>query len=93
MEELLKKQRILRFSGAGTSHHNGETDCAINTVFTIERTMLMNAALTYPDEKLFTNICTMSMNYDVCIYNRNPDIQSVLSAIEKRPSSIFQCNQ
>ena len=29
MEELLNKQKKIRFSGAGDSHHNGEADRAI----------------------------------------------------------------
>ena len=48
MEELLKKQQKIRFSGAGDSHQNGAADRAIKTVVTMERTMLMHAALRCP---------------------------------------------
>ena len=51
MEELLKKQQEIRFSGAGASHQNGSAERTIKTVVTMERTMLMHAALRYPEEK------------------------------------------
>ena len=41
MEELLKKQKNIRFSGDGTSHQNGAAERAIKTVVTMERNMLM----------------------------------------------------
>ena len=45
MEELLKKQKKIRFSGAGVSHQNGAAERTINMVFTMARTILMHAAL------------------------------------------------
>ena len=41
MEELLKKQQKIRFSGAGASHQNGAAERAIKTVVTMASTMLM----------------------------------------------------
>ena len=35
MEELLKKQQKIRFSGSGASHQNGAAERAINTVVNI----------------------------------------------------------
>ena len=81
MEELLKKQQKIRFSGAGASHQNGAAEHAIKTVVTVSRTMLMHAALRCSEETFSTDICTMAMNYDVWFYNRTPDMQSGLSAI------------
>ena len=45
MEELLKKQQNIRFSGDGASHQNGAAERAIKTVVTMERNMLIHAAL------------------------------------------------
>ena len=43
MEELLKKQKKLMFSGAIASHQNGSVERGIKTVFTMESTILMQA--------------------------------------------------
>ena len=50
MEELLKKHQNIRFSGAGASHQNGSAKRAIKTVVTMARTMLMHAALRFPED-------------------------------------------
>ena len=65
MEELLKKQQNIRFSGAGASYQNGAAERAIKTIVTMERTMLMHAALRFPDENFSTDIWTMAMDYDI----------------------------
>ena len=43
MEELLKNQQKIRFSGAGASHQNGESYLAINTVVNIESAILIQS--------------------------------------------------
>ena len=50
MEELLKKQQKIRFCGDGASHQNVSSERAIKTLFTMEMTMLMHAALRCPEE-------------------------------------------
>ena len=81
IEELLKKQQKIRFTGASASHQNGEAECAIKTVVTMARTMLMHAALRCPEDTLSTDIWQTTMDYAVWVYNRTPDMQSGLSAI------------
>ena len=90
MEELLKKQQKIIFSEAGASHQNGEAERAINTVVTMSRTMLMHAALRCPEDTLSTDLWPMAMDYAVWVYNRTPDIQSGLSAIEIWSRSRFE---
>ena len=90
MEELLKKQQKIRFSGAGASHQNGAAERAIKTVVTTARTMLMYAALICPEDILSTDLCPMAMDYAVWVYNRTPDMQSELSAIEIWSRSRFE---
>ena len=90
MEELLNKQKKIRFSGAGASHQNGAAERAIKTVVTMARTMLMHAALRCPEETLSTDLWPMAMNYAVWVYNMTPDIQSGLSAIEIWSRSRFE---
>ena len=81
MEDLLKKQQTIRFSGAGSSHKNGTEERSIKTVVTMTSTTLTHAAIRCPEETLSTNICPMAMDYAVWVYNRTPDIKSGLSAI------------
>ena len=50
----------------------------------------MHAALRCPEEKLSTDIWPMAMDYAVWVYNRIPDMQSGLSAIEIWSRSGFE---
>ena len=52
MEELFKKQLEIRFSGSGASYQNGAAERAIKTVVTMKMTMLMHAALRFPEDTL-----------------------------------------
>ena len=67
MEELLKKQQKIRFSGSGSSYQNGATERAIKMVVTITRTMLMHAALRCPEDTLSTDLWPMAMDYTVWV--------------------------
>ena len=90
MEELLKKQQKIRFSGAGASHQNGAAERSIKTVVTMASTMLMQADLRCPEDTLSTDLWRMEMAYTVWVYNRTPDMQSGLSAIEIWSRSRFE---
>ena len=81
MEELLKKLKKIRFSGAGASNQNGAAERAIKTLVTMARNMLMQAALRCPEDTLSTDIWPMAMDYVVWVYNRIPGMQSRLYAI------------
>ena len=54
------------------------------------RTMLMHAALRCPEYTLSTDIWPKSMDYSVWVYDRTPDMQSGLSAIEIWSRSRFE---
>ena len=82
MEELLKKQQKIRFSGAGASYQNGAAERSVKKVVTMARTMLIHADLRCPEDTLSTDIWPMAMDYAVWVYNKTPDMQSGLSAIE-----------
>ena len=81
MEEALKKQQKIRFSGAGVSHQNGAVERAIKTLVTMTSTMLMHAALRCPEDTLSTDLWPIAIDYAVWVYNRIPDMQYILSAI------------
>ena len=70
MEEMLKKQQQIRFSGAVNSHQNGASERAIKTVVNMERTTLMQAALRCYEKKSSTDLWPMAMDYAVWVYNR-----------------------
>ena len=52
--------------------------------------MLMQAALRFPEDILSTDLWPMEMDYYVWVYNRIPDMQSGLSAIEIWSRSMFE---
>ena len=74
MEERLKKQKKIRFSGAGASHQKGAANRAIKTVFTMAKTMLMHAALRCLEHKFSTDIWPMAIDYAGWVYNWIPDV-------------------
>ena len=67
MENLLKKQQKIRFSGSSASHKNGVAEIAINTLFTKARNMLMHAALRCPEDTFFTDLWPTAMYYSVWV--------------------------
>ena len=65
MEDMLKNQQNIRFSGDGASHQNGAADRTIKTAVTMARTILMHAAIRCTEDTLSTDIWPMEMNYAV----------------------------
>ena len=90
MDEMLKKQQKIGFSADEASHQNGASERAIKTVVTMERTMLVHAALRCPEDIFSTDLCPMVIDYTVWVYNPTPDSQSGLFAIEICSRSRFE---
>ena len=90
MEDLLKKQKNIRFSGDGASHQNEESERAINMLVNMPRNMLMHSVLRCPEYTFTTDLWPMSMCYVLWVYNSIPDIKSGLSAIEILSRSRFE---
>ena len=59
IEELLKKQQKISFSGAGASHKNGSVYRDINTIVTMASTMMMHDMLRFPEDTLSTELWPM----------------------------------
>ena len=57
----LRSRKNIKFSGAGTSHQNGELESIINKVVTMERTILIHALMRFPQYILSTDIWSMSI--------------------------------
>ena len=81
MEDMLNKQKNVRFMGAGASHQHGGEERTTKIVVTMASTMLMHAALRCPEKKIPTDLLPLVID-DVWVYNCIPDMQSGLSAIE-----------
>ena len=59
MDELLKKQQKISFSGAGASHKNESSERITKMVVTMARTMLMHTELRCPKDTLSNDIWPM----------------------------------
>ena len=55
MEDLLKNQQKIRFSGADDSHQNGSEESTTNMVVTMESAILMQAGMICHKDKLSTD--------------------------------------
>ena len=55
MKELFGEQKKIRFTGATASHQNVTAERIMNMVVTMERTILMHAALRCPEDTLSTD--------------------------------------
>ena len=67
MEELLKKQKKIRFSRASASHQNGATECAIKTVVNMASAILMQAWMICHKNTLSIEFWPNEMDYAVWI--------------------------
>ena len=65
MEELLKQQQKIRFSGAGASHQNRAAEHANNTVVSMSRAILIHAALKCSEDTFSTNLFPTAMYYAI----------------------------
>jgi hypothetical protein len=68
----------IRFAGAGAHHQNGHAERAIRTVMSIARTMMLHAAIHWPD---VADPCMwpMAVQHATFLYNHMPSLDSGLS--------------
>ena len=55
MENMLKYQKKISFSGGGALHQDGTEEQTIKMIFNVARTMLMHADLRCPKDTLSTD--------------------------------------
>jgi hypothetical protein len=80
-QELIDNQQTLRLSGVGAKWQNGVSEGAINLVVSRARTMMIHAALHWPeveDESLWP----LAINHAVYLYNNTPNVESGIAPIE-----------
>ena len=82
VQEILKDEQHITFSGVGAHHQNGCAERAIRTVVTKARAMLLHAQLRWPDETP-VELWPMVMQHATHLINSIPNINEGLSPEEK----------
>ena len=78
---LLNFSQIIRFAGAGAHHQNGTAERSIRTVTSIARTMMLHAAIHWP-EVADPALWPMAVAQAVYLVNRVPDPATGWSAFD-----------
>ena len=68
-------------SGAGSHHQNGKVERCIRTIMAMSRTMLLHAAIHWP-EMADPTLWALAVRHSVWIYNHIPNISTGLSPID-----------
>ena len=79
--DLTRQNQTIQFSGVGAHHQNGVAERCIRTVSEAARSMLIHAALHWP-EHVDTSLWPFAMEYATYIYNRLPKKTVGYSPIE-----------
>ena len=74
MQELLKSDQNIDFSGTATTHQNWVTERGIKIAVNMESEMMLNAELSWPKVTINPELCPVAMDNSVRIYNwtQNP---------------------
>ena len=80
--ELQKRQQTIEFCGVGAHHQNGVAERAIRTISDSARTMIIHAAIKWPEE-VDISLWPMAVDYAVYLYNRMPGRLSDVAPIEQ----------
>ena len=71
-QHLREFAQVSSFAGAGAHHHNGTAERAIQTIMNVSRTMMLHAAIHWPDVADAT-LWPMAVQHAVFLYNHVPD--------------------
>jgi hypothetical protein len=66
---------VTSFAGAGAHHHNGTAERAIQTIMNMSRTMMLHAAIHWPDVADST-LWPMAVAHAVYLYNHMPALDT-----------------
>jgi hypothetical protein len=69
---------VTSFAGAGAHHHNGTAERAIQTIMNMSRTMMLHAAIHWPDVADST-LWPMAVAHAVYLYNHMPALDTGIS--------------
>jgi hypothetical protein len=80
-DTLRKFAQISRFAGAGAHHHNGTAERAIQTIMSISRTMMLHAAIHWPD-MADSALWPMAIAHAVFLHNHVPNLDSGVAPVD-----------
>jgi Reverse transcriptase (RNA-dependent DNA polymerase)/GAG-pre-integrase domain len=80
-EDLKQFRQIHTFAGVGAHHQNGVAERAIQTIMGMSRTMMLHAAIKWPDT-CDLSLWPMAVDYAVHIYNHVPNPTTGLSPMD-----------
>ena len=80
-DDLQRKKQSIRFSGVGAHHQNGVAERSIRTVSESARSMLIHAAIHWPEETSI-HLWPFAMDYAIYVYNRLPKAPQGQSPLE-----------
>ena len=81
LDELSIRDQTIEFCGVGAHHQNGVAERAIQTISYSARTMMLFAAMHWPDEAKL-DLWPLAIDYSIYVWNRMPNRTSGLSPIE-----------
>jgi hypothetical protein len=80
-KDLLARNQSIKFSGVGAHHQNGIAERAIRTISECARTMLLHAAIHWP-QAVSLDLWPFAVDYAVYIWNRLPREDSGIAPLE-----------
>jgi hypothetical protein len=83
-ERLSLFKQIVQFAGVGAHRHNGNAERSIQTIMLIARTMMLHAAIHWPEDVADPSLWSMAVLHAVYLYNHMPNQTTGMS-----PSDIF----
>ena len=87
-EHLKSSGQVALHSGAGSHHQNSTAERNIRTIMAMSRTMLLHAAVHWPEVSDPT-LWALAVHHAVWIYNRIPNISTGLSPMDLWTRNIY----
>ena len=79
--KLIDFQQVTRFAGVGAHHHNGNAERAIQTIMSIARTMMLHAAIHWPDVA-DTTLWPLAVSHAVYLHNHVPNHSTGIAPVD-----------
>ena len=80
-ERLGTFKQVIKYAGVGAHHHNGHAERAIQTIMSIARTMMLHAAVHWP-EMADATLWPMAVTHAIFLHNHVPDLVSGLCPVD-----------
>jgi hypothetical protein len=80
-KKLKRFAQIITFAGTGAHHHNGMAKCAIGSITNMARTMMLHAAIHWPDATDATQ-WPMVVTRATYMYTHMPHLETRISPVD-----------